>query len=406
MAASPIKIDTATAKRLIFESQGLSKGYAVSPDKTGTAQVIEQLGYVQIDTIAVIERAHHHTLWSRQPDYRPDMLDALQARDRRVFEAWTHAASYVPMHSYRYHLPQMRAFATHARNRAWLKQNQQVVSEVLERIKQEGPLGSANFTTSGKRGPWWDWKPAKQALEMLVSMGELMVTARRNFQRIYDLTERVLPADIDATEPDPIELGRFIVKSILRAQGVASVSEMRWRLCSRREIENAVSDMSSAGEIVPVEIDEIPDELYYTLADSAAKLETQPLSTPEVHILSPFDNVVIDRRRLARFFHYDYKIECYTPATQRKYGYFCLPILWGENFVGRLDAKADRKARTFIIRALILEPDFQADEDFLSDFATKLWIFASFNGCDDVTIIATTPESLRTLLTATLKRCA
>ncbi|MBA7698532.1 hypothetical protein ES703_107210 [subsurface metagenome] len=190
------KISSALARRLPLHSQLLDGRTKLPKGKEGIAQAIEKLGYVQIDTIAVINRAHHHTLWTRRPDYSPAMLDELQAKDRRVFEYWGHAASYLPMKDYRYYIPRMRAFPW---GDGWIKRmherHKDVMKDVLERITKEGPLGSADFKAPDgkKRGAWWDWKPAKTALELLMWRGDLMVTERRNFQRIYDLTERVLP---------------------------------------------------------------------------------------------------------------------------------------------------------------------------------------------------------------------
>ena len=172
-----------TARKLAIGCQGLDAPWKLPKGKEGVAQVIERLGYVQIDTIAVVQRAHHHTLWSRRWDYTPQMLHELQAQDRRVFEWWGHAASYLPMCDYRYYLPRMRAFAERQKTRDWLGQNAQLVGDVVDRIRDEGPLGSSDFSApEGKRGSWWDWKPAKRALETLFNTGEMMVTERRNFQ--------------------------------------------------------------------------------------------------------------------------------------------------------------------------------------------------------------------------------
>jgi uncharacterized protein YcaQ len=194
-----VRISIARAQKLALHGQGLDGPWKLPAGKEGVAQTIERLGYVQIDTISVVERAHHHTLWSRRSDYGPGMLHELLAADRRVFEYWTHAASYLPMRDYRYYAGRMRSFASSDRARQFLADHAKLVREVLRRIRAEGALASADFAAPDgrKRGPWWDWKPAKAALETLFSMGELMVSRRRNFQRVYDLTERVLPAGIE-----------------------------------------------------------------------------------------------------------------------------------------------------------------------------------------------------------------
>ena len=161
-----MKISISTARKLAIRCQGLDAPWKLPKGKEGIAQVVECLGYVQIDTISVVQRAHHHTLWARRSDYTPQMLHELQAQDRRVFEWWGHAASYLPMRDYRYYLPRMRAFAESQKTRDWLGQNTQLVRDVVDRIRDEGPLGSSDFSApEGQRGSWWDWKPAKKAIQ-------------------------------------------------------------------------------------------------------------------------------------------------------------------------------------------------------------------------------------------------
>ena len=160
--------------------------------------ICERLGYVQIDTISVIERAHHHILWTRQRAYSNDDLDHVLGVDRRVFEGWSHAASFIPTIDYRYYVARMQAHANSARTLEWIEANKDVVAHVRDRIRAEGALSAADFASDGnRRGRWWDWKPAKGALETLLSSGELMIIERRKFQRVYDLTKRVLPSHID-----------------------------------------------------------------------------------------------------------------------------------------------------------------------------------------------------------------
>ena len=400
-----MKISVATARKLVIRCQGLDGQWELLKGKEGVVQVIERLGYVQIDTIAVVQRAHHHTIWSRCPDYTPRMLHELQAQDRRVFEYWTHAASYVPMCDYRYYLPRMRAFSESSRTCQWLGQNEQLAKDVVERIRKEGPLGSADFSAPpGKRGSWWDWKPAKQALEMLFSMGELMVAERRNFQRIYDLTERVLPAETDTTEPDGDELGRFMVRRALAGHGVVSADGVRWGKSNRRGISEAIKELTDSGEVTSLEIEGLDREPYYALTKTIEEATKRGRNQERLHLLSPFDNLVIGRRRLKSLFDFDYKLECYFPAEKRRYGYFCLPILWGEHFVGRLDPKADRKQKTFIVRKIMFEPGFKDYEGLLPVLAEKLHTFAVFNECERVVVAETEPKKVKAPLKRELGR--
>ena len=175
-----MKISIGTARKLALQGQGLHEPWLLPRGTGGVARAIERLGYVQIDTIAVIERAHHHTLWVRHHEYTPGMLHELQAIKRQVFEYWAHAACYLPMSDYRYYIPRMQFVSERQTNWFYTDEGRSITDHVLGRIRDEGPLGAVNFKNDGpKRGSWWDWKPAKQALEMLFDMGEQMVTERR-----------------------------------------------------------------------------------------------------------------------------------------------------------------------------------------------------------------------------------
>ncbi len=388
-------ISLAHARRLALQAQGLDGRWEPASGKEGAAQVLERLGYVQIDTISVVERAHHHTLWSRHAGYRPDHLHELQAVDRRVFEYWAHAAAYLPMARYRYHRPRMRAQAERGPERTWMRANAQVIQEVLDRIRAEGPLGSADFQPPPgfERGAWWHWTPAKRALEYLFNIGALMVSERRGFQRIYDLAERVLPPEVDTREPSPEETRRHFTRAVLSAHGLVSASRaavLRGQL-SPAAFEQSAAEMVEAGEAMPVVVEGLDGRAFYAQTRSLA-LAADPWTRRHLHILSPFDNAVIWRPRLKRLFDFDYTVECYVPPAKRKYGYFSLPILWGERFVGRLDAKADRKARTLILQRLDLEPGADGDEELWPALQARLREFGAFNGC--ASIVAPDPSAL------------
>lgn len=370
--------------------------------------MIEKLGYVQLDTIAVIQRAHHHTLWTRRSDYAPDMLHELQAVDRRIFEYWGHAASYLPMIDYRYYLPRMRrSDDPHSK---WEKDRREkcghLMPGILERIRNDGPLSSADFarTDDQKRGPWWDWRPTKVALELLFLRGELMITERRKFHRIYDLTERVLPSDTNTTMPSNSEWGRFLVRRALGSYGVAKAKDIREHIhgASKEIIATALSDLIESGQVTGVTVGRDKESQWYGLSD-CLQGSSRRMTQPRLHLLSPFDNMIIQRERLRQLFDFDYTLECYVPAPKRKYGYFTLPILWGEEFVGRLDPKADRKKRLLIVRSLHLEPEFTSDDRFMAALTTKLWDLAAFNECDKIQIEATSPGKIKRTLQASLK---
>ena len=328
--SKPIRLTQPMARRLVLGGQGLNGRRPTGRGKARVAETIERLGYVQIDTISVVARAHHHMLWSRCPDYDPEMLHELQAQDRRVFEYWVRAACYVPMSDYRFYLPRMHAVAERKAGWFYNEEAKAVTDHVLERIRAEGPLGSVDFKApeGKKRGSWWDWKPAKRALEMLFDAGLLMVTERRRFQRIYDVAQRVLPPDVDRSMPSAGEMGRFIVRRVLSAKGFAAARDLRWGWHGSPAAGSALGELVEAGEVVPVRVRGMDGESYAmasAVADARARAGKRQL-----HILSPFDGAVLDRRRTATLFGFDCKLECYLPEPKRRYGYFCLPVLWGD----------------------------------------------------------------------------
>jgi len=396
-----LEISVSLARRIALQSQGLDGQWPLAEGKAGVAQAIQRLGYVQIDTIAVVRRAHHHVLWSRRPDYEEHMLDELLARDRGVFEWWASAASYLPYTDYRYYLPAMRRYAANPRTRHWLEQNAELVQGVRDRIQAEGPLGSADFQApvGFRRGGWWSRKPAKQALEVLFSMGELMVSERRGFQRIYDLRERVLPPDTDTREPDEEEMQRFAVRRVLGGLGVASLRELSWG--GTKGTLETVRNMMDTGEVA--QFDGLGSEAHYALAAATQHLADQAPRPDRLHILSPFDNLVIRRRWLQRLFGFDFSLECYVPAANRRFGYFALPVLWGDEFAGRADCKADHDQRTLIVRRLAFEHAVPDPDRLLPALASRLHEFAVFNECDAVRLEATDPDALRTPLARELE---
>jgi len=395
------------ARRLAVRCQLLDGVVDFPVGKEGVGRAIEHLGYVQIDTISVVARAHHQTLRARRKDYDVQMLHELLAEDRRIFEYWGHAASYLPMTDYRFYLPKMHRAPWSKYEREWLAANTDLVRQVYERIRKEGPLASKDFKRPDgeKGGIWWNWKPAKMALEILFSQGELTVTERRSFQRVYDLTERVLPASVDLKEPSVAEVNRFLVLRALGAHGVATPSEIRWHIKgpSTAEIAIAIEALVEEGTIVPVSIEgQNAQELY---AHPEALEEAVGLPKPDgCSFLCPFDNLIIQRERIEWLFDFDYTLECYVPAQKRVHGYFVFPILFGDRLVGRLDPKADRRAKRLIVKRLTFEPWFGEIDDLLPSLATELARMARFDGCESVEFETIKPTGHKRALKTLVRR--
>lgn len=357
--------------------------------KSGLRELIRQLGYVQIDTISVVERAHHHTIWSRLPDYDKTWLDELLSAERAIFEFWSHAASYLPMEDYRFSLPRMRSFPdTSSWERQFFAKYKHLLRDVLKRVAAEGPLGAKDFperrTTKTNYG-WGEGKPEKIALELLLWKGELMVDRRDKFQRVYDLTERVLPSWADTTPPTVEELHRHIILRSLSALAIATPTDLRNYLVTAKSaaFDQHLRELTEAGEVVETSIHGLPDT-HYLLPESLFALETPLRPASQAWLLSPFDNLVILRPRLKRLFGFDYTLECYVTPKKRVYGYWCLPILYQNRFIGRLDCKANRKTGLMEVNSLHWEstrpPAFTARKAVQKTFDR----FSEFCGCETV----------------------
>ncbi|MEM7562554.1 MAG: crosslink repair DNA glycosylase YcaQ family protein [Pseudomonadota bacterium] len=367
-------------RRIALEQQGLLRNAHYGRGKQATLRTIEQIGYVQIDTISVVERAHHHVLFSRVPNYQPKFLEQL-VKQRAVFEYWFHAAAWLPMQHYRYALPRMTQ--VHG-ERGWFDNCEPaVLKDILKRVENEGALRARDFDQEEKGNTgWWDWKPAKQALEQLFFQGELMVTGREGFQKIYDLPERVLPDWVDTSMPDIHDYAAHLIEISLRAHGyvtLKSISYLRKGRKLRDCIKQQIEDTVAAGQLMRLKLG--ANEYFI----EPEKFESRaPRSSERCKILSPFDNSVIQRDRGRDIFNYDYQIECYVPESKRQYGYFCLPILYRDQFVGRMDCKAHRKQKTFQVKTLHLEQ--QMNDEFYRALFNALDEFAEFNQCRQLQI--------------------
>jgi uncharacterized protein YcaQ len=367
------------ARKLVLHSQQLPPRKQKGRAKDATLASIEQLGYVQIDTISVIQRAHHHTLWNRNPRYQPAQLEQLLA-EKKVFEYWSHAAAYLPLRDYRFSLYRKNAISSGKQNH-WYRRDPKMMKYVLDRITAEGPLMAKDFEHTGETITDWTSKPAKQALEYLFMQGDLMIPCRSNFHKVYDLTERVLPPHVDNTPPTDEEYARFLIIRYLEANGVGLVREFSYLLKNiKPQLSRTLKQMLSDNELQLVRI---AGEDYYMLPKSSALLG-KPLSRRKLKFLSPFDNLLIQRNRVRKLFNFDYQIECYLPAHKRKFGYFVLPILWDGRLVGRMDCKADRKTLILHIYNLIFEPWVSKKETLRSALRNELKAFKSFNGSKDV----------------------
>lgn len=367
------------ARYLALINQGLDN-YRQHKTKKDLLNIITKLGYVQIDTISIIERAHKHILWTRFPGYRNDMLDELIDKDKKVFEFWDHAAAYLPMKFYRFSLPRKKMYAE--KYKTWEKKNKKLLKYILERISAEGPLQSRDFDDPKKRGLWWDWKPAKEGLEFLFHTGRLIARARKNFQKVYDLPERFLTAAVNTEMPSYEELAEHLIMKSITSGGITAENEFTYlRYHNRNITKKVLNELTENNKIFPVKISNDEKTIYYSTTKILNKLNNAFKFSNDVYILSPFDNLVIQRGRLKKIFGYDYVIECYLPANKRKFGYFCLPVLYGDKIAGKIDARADRKTGELTVINEFWETGVKTNKDFRNIYLNKLNELALFAGC-------------------------
>lgn len=371
-----VSLSLSQARKLALLSQGLSIKSSQGSAYSKTLEAIERLGYVQLDTISVVQRAHHHTLWNRNPTYQADHLERLVA-EKKAFEYWSHAAAYLPMRDYRYSLPRKAAIKSDQQNH-WYQKDHQLMREVLHRVESDGPLMAKDFVSESKKVSGWGSKPTKRALETLYMQGDLMISERKNFHKVYDLTERVLPSDVDTSMPTEQEHGQFLVLNYIRAHGFGNLSEINYLLKGvKSQISQALDDLCDSGQIEKVTINSAE---YYVYREALSLLDKR-LNKKQAKILSPFDNLLIQRKRASSIFNFDYLLECYVPAPKRQFGYFCLPILWGGTLVARADCKVDKQTSTLNVIHLFTEPSLRSKEEFLAALEEELSAFSQFNQC-------------------------
>ncbi|HTH56514.1 MAG TPA: crosslink repair DNA glycosylase YcaQ family protein [Cyclobacteriaceae bacterium] len=383
------------ARKIILHAAGLAKIGQFGKGPNAVLKFLDQVGFAQIDTIYVVERAHHHLFFSRVPDYKQEWLEQLQA-DGKIFEFWTYASGFIPMRDFRFSLPVKEAFR--ARRKPLTQAEVNLMQRILDRIGREGPLMASDFENDRikKSSGWWDWRPSKVALEHLHLEGRLMTTRKKNFLKVYDLTENVIPSSIDSSRPSNEEFEEYIIIRSLQALGIASVKDISFRsryVKNKNSIKKTLLELVGRGKIANVKVQGIAEALYMLPDYENRKIHL----SGDVFVLSPFDLVNVLRHRLKMFFDFDYQVECFVPQPKRKYGYFSLPILMGDTFVARMDSKAERKQKVLFILNLHFEPT-KLTLSNLGKVSKAILNFAKFNNCDAVIIKKTNDRRVIKLL--------
>lgn len=389
------------ARLVMLKAQNLLNPPDPHPSPEDVLKTIGQMGALQIDTINVVARSPYLSLWSRLGDYDPVWLDELLSTGK-IYEYWSHAACFLPMENYPYDrrlcLDGFRGYFS----AAWYINHREDCDRVLDHIRQNGEVKSATFKRQdGKKGTWWDWKIEKVALEYWFSRGDLMVSRRERFQRVYNLRERVLPDWNDHDTPSLEEtISHFCLKT-LQSLGIALPSWVAdyFRL-PKREVAKTLKELIQRGSIIELEVEGFtekalvsPDMLNWVEAASRGQLEATHST-----LLSPFDALIWDRKRTKQLFGFDYTIEVYQPQHKRIYGYYTLPILHRGELVGRVDAKAHRQKGEFEVRSIHLQPGIEPDACLCEDLAATLQSCANWHRTPKVILQKTSPETLLPLL--------
>lgn len=412
-ASSRLTLSESQARLLHLAAQGLLLAPRAKATPARLLAAIARMELLQIDTIHVVARSPYLALFSRLGTYPTVWLEQALARGR-VFETWAHEACFAPMADYDLHRDYRGARNGHwaIRHAARVRDShRQETNALLAHVAERGAVRSSDFErTDGKSGGWWGWKDEKRWLEALFGTGELMVARRENFQRVYDLSERVLQAARhhrvvrDAQSPEAIKR-EWIARSI-KALGVTPA---RWiadyfRL-GRQITAEELAPLLASGAIVELRVKGW-DKPAYVHADHLAlarRAAAGGLRATHTTVLSPFDPVVWDRARASALFGFDYRIECYTPEPKRRYGYFVLPLLQRGRLVGRLDAKAHRREGRFEIKALFLEDGVTPDETLAADLAAAIRRCADWHETPRVTLGRSEPRAFATPLRRALR---
>jgi uncharacterized protein len=374
------------ARRIALAAQGLADPRpAGRVDARHLRRVLDRLGQLQIDSVNVLSRSHYLPVFARLGPYPRELLDRMSWGPRaELFEYWGHAASLVSVRlqpALRWRMERNVDL-----DRPWwrpLLQRPELVDEVRALVAAKGPIGAGvtGEARPNRPGQMWNWSDGKVALEYLFVTGVVATAGRPHFERLYDLTERVLPADVlAAPTPAREDAQRELVRVAARALGVATTRDLAdyFRLAGV-ETRPRVAELVEAGELLPVRVESWTDPAYLW---AAARI---PRRVRARALLSPFDSLVWERARTERLFDFRYRIEIYTPAAKRVYGYYVLPFLLGESLVGRVDLKADRAGRRLLVRGAYAEHPAPAP-DVAEELAEELALMASWLGLDDVAV--------------------
>ncbi len=389
-----MKIDNKQVRQLWLAGQGLGgapTGKLSGPE--GVMAIIRALGFVQLDTIQNVTRAHHHILWSRNQNYREPMLDQLLGTHRQVFEHFTHDASVLPVEYYPYWKRQLARMDAQVRRQKWYRSGLRKadLTAIIDRIRAEGPLCTRAFDTKVKgKKEMWARPPHKKALDAMWYSGELATSHRENFTKFYDLAERVIAPEHYGTDHSDTDQIDWLCRGALERLSFGTLGDIQrfWDAVSAPEVKAwaATAAKNTTDHLMPVELQGADGSWSPAFAapDIAARMAALSASSSRLRIINPFDPAVRDRARLMRLFGFEYRNEMFVPAKDRRWGYYVYPLLEGDRFVGRMEAKADRKKGTVTVTGLWREERVKWTDARQQKLAAELARFGRLIGADRV----------------------
>jgi uncharacterized protein len=380
-------LTAAQARRIALAAQGFGEARPAAASARHFRKTVERLGVVQIDSVNVVTRTHYLPKFSRLGDYDRETLEAeAWGKKRSLFEYWGHEASLLPLESQP--LFRWRMARAESGDGAWSGLNRfrrergDYIDNILSEIERRGPVTGGDFATGPRGQPgWWSWSEGKRALEWLFWAGLITTKTRRGFERVYDLTERALPAAIvNMPTPSEADAQRELVRRSIRAMGIATAADLRdyFRL-DLEDTRNRITELVEAGELIPVTVKGWAKPAFL---DPAAKI---PRKIQARALLSPFDNLIWFRDRTERLFNVRVRLEIYTPAEKREHGYYVLPFLQDEAITARVDLKSDRKAGALLVQAAWREAD--TDGETAQALAEELKLMAGWLGLERVEVV-------------------
>ncbi|MEO9897746.1 MAG: crosslink repair DNA glycosylase YcaQ family protein [Paracoccaceae bacterium] len=390
---TPFRLENRAARRVFLDRHALLETPQGPASGDALLDLIKRLGFVQLDSINTVARAHDLILFSRRPRYRPADLKRLYEKDGALFEHWTHDAAIIPMEYYPWwHMRRQRDAATlRGRWRDWRRDGFEAQFDaVLDQIRAEGPLSSSDVGKDEKKGSggWWDWHPSKTALEYLWRSGKLCVVGRDNFRKRYDLTERVLDESLTSQAPSDAHTIDWCCRQALTRLGFATPGELAafWAHISLAEAKVWCETAVSQNQIVPVDIQDVQGNWRPSYAYPESESDPALAKTPcsRLRVLSPFDPALRDRKRAERLFGFNYRIEIFVPEAKRTYGYYVFPILEGDRLVGRIDMKAHRDKDVLHVRAMWPEPKVRWSKARVSDLESEVQRLKRLAGVESV----------------------